>query len=106
VAREVAQGGSHIQRSGTRVTRGGSRRLAAKIRHAGGSAFSMVWRTTDWLQCDGLHRTAVLLSLHSGLGLNLIESMTLCIDGCRMGSSIAKARTMEQTTLSTYLQVD
>ena len=101
MAREVAQGGSHFQRSGTRVTRGGCRCLAAKIRHAEpGGAFSVVvWRTADWLQCDGLHR---MLLLHLGLGLDLIESTTLCIDGCRMGSSIAEARTMEHITLSTY----
>ena len=59
VAREVAQGGSHFQRSGTRVTRGGCRRLAAKIRHADG-AFR--WCGGRQIGCsDGLDRTAVLL---------------------------------------------
>lgn len=52
----------------------------------------------------GCSATAIhrMLSLHLGLGLNLIESTTLCIDGCRMGSSIAEARTMDHITLSTY----
>lgn len=103
MAREVAQGGSHVQCSGTRVTRGGCKCLAAKIRHAD-RASRRVWRTAGWQAGCSVTAFIEMLSLRSGTGLALV-----CLHDrvCRQdsGGIFSGESTFHGTYCSDYLQV-